>query len=104
MVTLDGRDDSFLPRLATGCTLHSVLRTAFPRWTLATSRLAGGCVIWTGQMVIGDLRIPFAFPTSIIRAIVPQSLGFGVLEQRPFLRPAITCGLRLTDHCAVSLI
>lgn len=60
-------------------------------------------------MVIGDLRIPFAFSTSII-PVCRTVLAFLGLERPPFGTPsygplrAITCGLRLTGDCAFSLI
>ena len=62
-------------------------------------------------MVIGDLRIPFASPTSIIPAIVPQSLGLDSWEERPPLLDQFPLSTRdrddlrsATDDCAVSLI
>lgn len=81
---------------------------------LATSRLAGGCVIWAGTMVIGVLRMLIAFPRlpSCYRAA--DFLAFWILDRPPFcllgnycghsphagcpMALAISCGLRLTVH------
>jgi hypothetical protein len=88
------------PRDESSLKVDRIVYSAYCCSPLATSRLADGCVIWAGEMVIGVLRIPFGrFPTSHSCYRAAGSWLFGSLDVptpfRTWFAP-LCCGPRVT--------